>query len=110
MHFINKFGGNKLIVDEEIPKFTQGQNPVDHIITARKNGRKLATTMNALGHICSKIHWMTYLVSSKISKKQGETHLIGSLFNKILLIIFHLLPPRIVSKNLFRIFKNYLNH
>ena len=40
-YFVGRFGGKKLIKQAQIPIFTQGQNPEDHIKTCEKEWRKL---------------------------------------------------------------------
>ena len=39
--FVERFGGNKLTQEAQIPIFTQGQNPEDHIRTCEKEWRRL---------------------------------------------------------------------
>ena len=40
-YFVERFGGKKLTQQAQIPVFTQGQNPEDHIKTCEKEWRKL---------------------------------------------------------------------
>ena len=39
--FVERFGGNKLTWESQIPIFTQGQNPEDHIRTCEKEWKRL---------------------------------------------------------------------
>ena len=39
--FVERFGGKKLTQEAQIPIFTQGQNPEDHIRTCEKEWRRL---------------------------------------------------------------------
>ena len=40
-YFVERFGGKKLTQQAQIPIFTQGQNPEEHIKTCEKEWRRL---------------------------------------------------------------------